>query len=159
MMPKVLAATEIGPETLTRILREGFGPGAWHGPDFAAAIADVTPETAFRRPGKGRHNIAEVVLHHAWVIRNVVSQLTGDSPAKFPLQGEDWFTIDSAKDLQWPDIVEVLETQQRSLEAAFKTGTYAEDANGFELALGVTCHAVYHAGQIQLVKRLIEHQS
>ena len=25
----------------------------------------------------------------------------------------------------------------------------------FELVLGITCHAVYHAGQIQLVKRLL----
>ena len=28
------------------------------------------------------------------------------------------------------------------------------EAERFELLLGVTCHAVYHAGQVQLVKRL-----
>jgi hypothetical protein len=29
----------------------------------------------------------------------------------------------------------------------------------FDLFLGITCHAVYHAGQIQLIKRLQESQA
>jgi hypothetical protein len=37
-----------------RILAEGYGPGAWHGPNLKAALADVTAEAAFRRPGPGR---------------------------------------------------------------------------------------------------------
>ncbi|MES1243530.1 MAG: hypothetical protein ABUT39_18115 [Acidobacteriota bacterium] len=28
------------------------------------------------------------------------------------------------------------------------------DAERFDLVLGITCHAVYHAGQVQLLKRL-----
>ncbi len=28
------------------------------------------------------------------------------------------------------------------------------DAERFNLVLGITCHAVYHAGQIQLLKRV-----
>ena len=41
----------------TRILREGFGEGAWHGPDLKAALADVTSEEAFlaTRPGAPQH--------------------------------------------------------------------------------------------------------
>lgn len=35
-----------------RVLNEGYGPGAWHGPDLKAALADVTPDLAFWRPGK-----------------------------------------------------------------------------------------------------------
>ena len=49
-----------------RILREGCGEAAWHGPDLKAALADVTPDAAFRRPAPGRHNIAEIALHHAY---------------------------------------------------------------------------------------------
>jgi len=37
---------------LTRVLDEGYGPGAWHGADMKAALADVTPAIAFWRPGK-----------------------------------------------------------------------------------------------------------
>ena len=49
---------------LTRTLQEGYGPGAWHGADFKAALADVSAKTAFKRPGTDRHNIAEIALHH-----------------------------------------------------------------------------------------------
>ena len=31
-----------------------------------------------------------------------------------------------------------------------------EDPERFNLVLGITCHAIYHAGQIQLIKRLRE---
>ena len=31
----------------TRVLTEGYGPGAWHGADLKAALADVTPALAF----------------------------------------------------------------------------------------------------------------
>ena len=144
------------PETLARVLNEGFGPGAWHGPGLAAAIADVTPELVYRRPAPGRHNIAEVALHHAWVVRNVVSQLTGQAPEAFPLEGEDWFVLNSAQDLGWPDVVRVLTAQQQKLVAAVTNGDLpGAETDPFDVILGVTCHAVYHAGQIQMVKRLL----
>ncbi len=62
---------------LPRILQEGYGPGAWHGSDLKAALADVSPELAFWRPAPGRHSIAEIALHHAYCARAVRSQLSG----------------------------------------------------------------------------------
>src|SRR5688572_2456693 len=70
---------------LSRILEEGYGPGAWHGNDMRAAIADVSAAEAFWRPGKGRHNIAELVLHHAYFVRQVRGQLADIAPAPFVL--------------------------------------------------------------------------
>ncbi|PYR18731.1 MAG: hypothetical protein DMF98_25380 [Acidobacteria bacterium] len=46
----------------SRVLNEGYGPGAWHGADLKAALADVTPDLAFWRVAPGRHNIAEIAL-------------------------------------------------------------------------------------------------
>jgi hypothetical protein len=85
-----------------RVLAEGYGPGAWHGPDLKAAIADVTPALAYRRPAPGRHNIVEVVLHHAFFVRSVRAQITGSDPGKFVLDGEEWFVVDDASTLAWP---------------------------------------------------------
>jgi hypothetical protein len=31
-----------------RVLNEGYRPGAWHGPDLKAALADVTPSASAR---------------------------------------------------------------------------------------------------------------
>jgi len=143
-----------------RIVEEGYGPGAWHGSDLKAALADVPAKLAFWRPAEGRHNIAEIALHHAYCARSVRGQLSGTAPEPFVMEGEDWFAMADGSRLGWPKIQEVVDGEQRLL-----TGVLAEIAAGrlkspltdgerFELVLGITCHAVYHAGQVQLLKRL-----
>jgi hypothetical protein len=139
-----------------RILREGYGEGAWHGPDFKAAIADVTPALAFWRPGAGRHNIAEIALHHAYTVHGVRTKLGGDVEP-FVLAGEDWFELPDESTLAWTRIVEVVALEQERLEdlaRGFQPAATASDSERFDAMLGITCHAVYHAGQIQLIKRL-----
>jgi len=144
----------------SRILSEGYGPGAWHGPDLKAALADVDPALAFWRPAKERHNIAELVLHHAFFIRAVRSQIAGVPAEPFVLQGADWFASNDERAIPWPKIQSTLESQQKRLVeliAAVEAGTATSPlpaAERLNLVLGITCHAVYHAGQIQLIKRL-----
>ena len=58
-------APGVDPTVPARVIEEGYGPGAWHGPDLRAALADLSPHAAFWRPGAGRHDIAEIALHHA----------------------------------------------------------------------------------------------
>jgi DinB family protein len=161
-------ATSIGTATPTgqdanalgRIIQEGYGPGAWHGPDLKAALSDVTPTLAFWRPAPGRHNIAEIALHHAYYARSVRAQLSGVAPEPFVLEGEDWFELSDESTLTWPQILDVVESQQRLLAsvvsdlAAGRVRPPAAGVEPFDVVLGITCHAVYHAGQVQLLKRL-----
>ena len=143
-----------------RILQEGYGPGAWHGPDLKAAVADVDGALAFWRPAKGRHNIAEIALHHAFVLRNVRAQLSGKPAEEFVLEGEDWFEVGNEKALSWKKVLTTLEAQQEKLAAlvsgieAGKIKSPVAEGERFNVVLGTTCHAVYHAGQINLIKRL-----
>src|SRR5918999_1310888 len=85
----------------SRVLQEGFGPGAWHGPDLKAALANVTPAQAFWRPAHDRHNMAEIALHHAYFARRVGPQLVGSPAEPFVLEGEDWFEASGARQLSW----------------------------------------------------------
>jgi hypothetical protein len=145
---------------LLRIIEEGYGPGAWHGANFKVALSDVTPEVAFWRPGPERHNIAEIALHHAFSVRSVCERLSGKASSKpFVLEGDDWFELSNESTLPWDRILEVVASEQRKLEttiAELGTGRLrpAPDVKPFDLVLGITCHGVYHAGQIQLIKRL-----
>jgi len=148
-------------ESLTRILNEGYGDGAWHGPDMKAALADVQADAAFRRPAAGRHNIAEIALHHAYCVRAVRAQLTGGPPEPFVLDGEDWFALENGRPLSWPQVVATVAEEQRRLADIVARidngGRPAIAANDtLNVVLGITCHAAYHAGQIQLVKRMLE---
>jgi len=143
---------------LGRLLREGYGPGAWHGADMKAAIADVSVGDAFRRPAAGRHNIAELALHHAYYVREVRSRLTGATPEPFVLEGSDFFKLDDASGLSWERITATLADEQQRLAAVVDDEQTIEgktDDEKLDLVLGITCHAVYHAGQIQLIKKLI----
>lgn len=152
-------AREASAQLLPRILREGYGPGAWHGPDLKAALADVGADLAFWRPQAERHNIAEIALHHAYYARTVRAKLAGTQPESFPLAGEDWFAADPST-IAWERILALLESDQNALAqvvndvAAGRTESPLAEAERLDLVLGITCHAVYHAGQVQLVKRL-----
>jgi DinB superfamily len=144
----------------SRVLNEGYGPGAWHGPDLKAALTDVLPAIAYRRPAAGRHNIAEIALHHAYCARAVRAQISGRTAEPFVLKGEDWFEVADESVLSWQKILDTVAKQQQGLGRLLSeigTGSLVsplDESERFNLVLGITCHAVYHAGQIQLIKRL-----
>jgi DinB superfamily len=145
---------------LSRMLNEGYGSGAWHGPDLKSALGGVGAPLAFWRPGADRHNIAEIALHHAYCARNVRAQLSGREAAPFVVDGSDWFPVSAEGTLTWERIQDVVEAEQRQLAATVAAVEAGElqsplgEPARVELVLGITCHAVYHAGQIQLIKRL-----
>jgi len=138
---------------LKRIVDEGYGDNAWHGSNLKMALADVTPELAFWRPAADRHNIAEIALHHAWCTRSVRGQLSAPPSEPFLLDGEDWFPVSAGGRVTWPQIHATLNAEQDKLSAI--VASLKNDAQ-FDLVLGITCHAIYHAGQVQLIKRLHE---
>ena len=143
----------------SRVLQEGYGPGAWHGADLKAALTEVTPALAFWRPAPGRHNIAEIALHHAYCIRAVRSQLSGVAPEPFVREGDDWFELENEQAMWWAEVQSTVESEQSRLAALVAqieggVSSPVADADRFNLELGITCHAIYHAGQIQLIKRL-----
>jgi hypothetical protein len=141
-------------------LREGYGEGAWHGPDLKAALADVSEATAFWRPAPERHNIAEIALHHAYYARAVRAKLSEVEPEPFVLEGDDWFPVQDSSTMKWSKILDTVAIEQQRLAecvsaiGAGRARSPLPDAERLDVVLGITCHAVYHAGQIQLIKRL-----
>src|SRR5262249_49898459 len=99
-------------------------------------------------------------LHHAYCARAVTSQLSGRPAEPFALPGDDWFELSGESTLAWSRVLAIVEAEQDRLAqfvASVEAGTVksaVEDEQRLGLVLGITCHAVYHAGQIQLIKRL-----
>ena len=158
---KTPTPTGLPAATLNRMLDEGYGPGAWYGSDLRAALAEVKPTSAFTRPAAGRHNIAEVALHHAYWVGQIESKLTGTPATALPLVGEDWFDLDDESRLTWTAITSLVDASHQRLSRAVgevasgaRTSPLPE-AERFDLVVGIMGHAAYHAGQIQLIKKLI----
>ena len=148
------AAIPVSPALAQRILDEGYGPGAWHGNDMKAALADVSPKIAYWRPGPGRHNIAEIAIHHAYYQHSVRGRLTGAKLEPFVLPGDDWFAIEDENAMAWKKILDVVASMQKKLADVAGGPSILPEDERLGLLLGITCHAVYHAGQVQLIKAL-----
>jgi hypothetical protein len=151
----------LDPRVLARILEEGYGRGAWHGNDIKAAIDDVSDADAFRRPGPGRHSVAEIAVHHAFYVHSVRERMSAQAIEPFTLEGDDWFPLEADGRMGWTEIKALVAALHERL-AAFvndagtgRVKTKLSDNERFELVLGITCHSAYHAGQIQLVKKLL----
>ena len=143
-------------------MREGYGPGAWHGADLKAALADVSADMAFRRPGPDRHSVAEIAVHHAYCVHNVRTKLSGVDAGPFAIEGDDWFELGDGSRMSWPAILDLVAHEQHQLETVVSENSAGRDRSGpqdsrrIDLVLGITCHAIYHAGQVQLIKKLLD---
>jgi DinB superfamily len=143
-------------------LDEAFNRRSWHGTNLRGAIRGLTPGAAARRPRPNRHNIWELIVHAAYWKYAVRRRLTGDKRGSFPLEGSNFWPRagGSAADLK-RDIA-LLEDEHRQLRAAvaaFPERRWSARAKGSPftnaaLVRGAAAHDLYHAGQIQLLKRL-----
>lgn len=141
----------------------GFRP--WHGgPTVLGALRGVSAEVAAWKPYPDRHSIWELALHVAYwnyaVERRVTEAEHGGfprSPSNWPEPSEPYDAEAWARDRrlvkEFHDrLVSVLESfDSRRLDSvAGEKGTTTHA----DLITGVVLHDTYHAGQIQLMKRL-----
>lgn len=150
-------------QLLLRIVDQAFEKKAWHGPNLRGSLRGVSREEASWRPGKERHNIREITLHAAYWKYAVRRRLLGEKRGSFPLKGSNWFSRESGQDgSAWQEEVRLLVEQHRALRKAIaglrasdlgkrSRGSTQENAT---LVYGIASHDLYHAGQIQLLKRL-----
>lgn len=153
------------PETrlLLGLLDQAFNTRSWHGTNLRGSIRGLSPEAAAWRPGTGRHNIWEIVVHAAYWKYAVWRRLSGARRGSFALEGSNWFRRPLDADPRaWPADVELLDRMHRRLReqvAGLTPRNLARRAprSAFtqgELVSGAAAHDLYHAGQIQLLKRL-----
>ena len=143
-------------------LDEAFDRKAWHGTNLRGSVRGLDARKAAWRPGPGRHNIWELVVHAAYWKYTVRRRLTGEKRGSFPLEGSNWFTRADASEAEWRRDVALLVAEHRRLRAVvagLRDADLARRARGSPraqaaLIYGVAAHDVYHAGQIQLLKRL-----
>jgi len=150
---------------LLRMIDDAYQKAAWHGPNLRSSIRGVTHREAAWRPKAGRHNIWEIVVHAAYWKYAVRRRLMGEKVKSFPLKGRNWFERpDKLSGGAWREDRRLLEDCHRRLRAAVqelnrkdlgRKSTGSRVTNAVMIA-GIAAHDVYHAGQIQLLKRLMQ---
>jgi hypothetical protein len=135
---------------------------SWHGPNLRASLRGVTAEMAIWRAGSRRKCIAEIALHTAYWKYAGRRILTGEKRGSFPLAGSNWFARAAPySQRDWKADIALVDEVHRAWRAVVATidpGRLSRRAKGsFTVAgliQGVAAHDLYHAGQIQLVRRM-----
>jgi hypothetical protein len=148
---------------LLAIVDAAYNRHSWHGTNLRGSIRGLTPRVASWRPAPNRHNIWEIVVHAAYWKYIGLRRLTGGARGSFPLTGSNFFERKTGlTDAQWKADVKLLDSQHHALRSAIaalsprdlKTTPPGSKVSNFALLSGVAAHDLYHAGQIQLLKRL-----
>jgi hypothetical protein len=151
--------------TLLFLIDQAFNRKAWHGTNLRGSIRGLTMEQALWRPAHGRHNIWEIVVHAAYWKYAVRRRLLGQKRGTFAYGGNNWFARSEkqGKDL-WKADVALLENEHRKVREAVMTistdaltrASAGSKTTPLVLITGIASHDLYHAGQIQIIKRLAE---
>jgi len=146
-----------------RIIDESYERKAWHGPNLKGSIRGLSAVQAAWRPRPDRHSIAENVVHAAYWKYAVRRRLRGEKRGSFVLKGSNWFALPSPlSERIWKSFVALLDDEHRSLRetiASFPPERLYQLPAGGKVSFisqiyGIALHDVYHAGQIQLLKRM-----
>lgn len=148
---------------LLSIIDQAYNRQSWHGTNLRGSIRRVTPAQAAWRPARDRHNIWELVVHAAYWKYAVWRRLTGEPRGSFPLAGSNWFRRPEAEtEKGWRADIALLDRMHSALRGAIAAlpdrqlhatprGT---KISNFGVIAGIAAHDLYHAGQIQLLKKL-----
>lgn len=145
-------------------IEEGYRTKAWHGTNLRGSIRGLSAQQAAARPGKNRHNIWEIVVHCAYWKYAVWRRITGEKRGSFPLKGSNWFLRPTENsEAAWRRDVQLLDEMHQLMIgeiAALRPSDLKKIPKGSKvdnrsIVFGISAHDVYHAGQIQFIKRMI----
>lgn len=139
--------------------RRAYHGDAWHGPAVFELLRGVNAARAAVHPIRGAHSIWELVLHLTSWERIVRSRVIG---APLAVNAKvDWPERARPTPKAWREARAALEAESDALRAAIAkmsdqklrqrrpgtSGTY------YELVHGQVQHALYHAGQIAILRK------
>ena len=150
-------------QLLLDVIDQAYNRKSWHGTNLRGSLRNVTAEEAAWRPEPSRHNIWELTVHAAYWKYVVHRRLAEQPIGSFALKGSNWLSRpqDGATESAWKKDVAVLDEIHRSLRAAIAQLTpkglshtpAGSKVSNRVLLTGIAAHDLYHAGQIQLLKR------
>jgi uncharacterized damage-inducible protein DinB len=141
-------------------LNRAFKGDAWHGPALLEILSDVNAATASARPISDAHSIWELVLHISAWEGAILRRMQGEA---LQLEGaEDFPEIQDTSESAWKTAVEKLNRKHDELaraiidlpESRLAEQVPGKDYDFYHMLHGAAQHALYHAGQIALLKKV-----
>jgi uncharacterized damage-inducible protein DinB len=138
---------------------------AWYGESLGKILSNVTAAEAIAHPIVNAHSIWELVLHvEAWVQLSLAAVRGVPIPAwrTMPKQ-QDWPAVARTDEDEWREAVNSFFSAHSKLVETVKTlnddrldeTVPGRAYNFYQLFHGMIQHAVYHGGQIALLRKAI----
>ncbi len=149
---------------LLEVFDQAYTAPSWHGTPLKGTLRGVSAREALWRPDPKRHCIWDLALHTAYWKCMVRRRLVRDPDIAFPRDGTNWPALpDRPNDAAWNRDRKLLDEQHRLLRRAIAALKPAElGRRGWHSRwpvkaeiYGIASHDLYHAGQIQMIKRLM----
>lgn len=150
---------------LLRALDQAYDRRSWHGTNLRGSLRGISPARAAQRPARGRHNIWELAVHAAYWKYAVWRRLAAADRGSFPLKGSNWFVrpVEPTERAWREDLALLAAMHQRLREVVvgmpprqLHQTSPGSTFTRADLITGAAAHDLYHAGQIQLIKRLLQ---
>lgn len=148
-------------------LDEAFDHQSWHGTNLRGSMRGLDAREATWRPARGRHNIWEIAVHAAYWKYAVRRRLRGEKRGTFALGGSNWL-VRPVRGTVDPDTAWAADSRALIHEHLLLRETVVEldptrlftklgrsKVTPAYLLRGIIAHDLYHAGQIQVIKRLM----
>ena len=150
-------------DLLLALMEEGYEKKTWHGPNLKQSLKGVTARQAAWRPGPGRHSIWELAVHAAYWKYAVRRRIEGGKRGSFALKGSNFFPRPEkgkSNEEAWRADKALLEREHVALrESIAKALAGSPSPRLVSSFYGVAFHDIYHAGQIRLLRRLMDSRS
>lgn len=144
-------------ERMAEAYRAATIEGAWHGPAIAELLAGITEEMAAAAPVRGMPTIATLLQHMLLWNERVCDAIDGHPMPKCAPE-KDWV----AAPIPWPQLKARWNESRDLLEERirnFPEDDLAKPAPGRDypytkMLSGITQHAIWHGGQIAMLRSL-----
>ncbi len=147
-------------ERIVDQLRRAHEGEAWHGPALRELLAGVKAAQAAARPVAAAHSIWEIVRHIGVWESEGRRRISGEVIAEVPPE-QDWPAVTDTIETAWLKTLQDLEDGHQQLQqtiALLSDRQLAEPVpvQGYTVYFflhGLVQHALYHAGQIAVLKK------
>jgi hypothetical protein len=153
-MPRKIApdAHQSPIEVVVDLFDRGFDLRSWHGPNLRTSFRGINAKQAAKRV-RNRKTIWQQLRHCIFWKTVVLRRLAGQG--EFPHKGRNWPPMPAElSDANWRADVRKLEQVHAELRSEIAKLNWKKiDPLSRMMAIGVAFHDIYHAGQINALKR------
>lgn len=140
-------------------LKRAFAGDAWHGPALMEILVGVDAASASARPISKAHTIWELTLHITAWDNAILRRIAGEAAS--PTDEENFPKVKDSSEPAWRATLANLQSQHQKLlrvisempDSRLTEQVPGKDYDFYFLLHGTVQHALYHAGQIVLLKR------